>query len=114
VPLDSGSLVGAWTLATYATWAAGSVPHQMFRGDRFAQTLARVEALKQLCAPYYPTLAQAAMRYVLSSPQVSTLIPGMKNRAEVDMNLVYSDAEPFPQALLDQLPAHTWVRNYYH
>jgi aryl-alcohol dehydrogenase-like predicted oxidoreductase len=114
VPLDSGSLVGAWTQATYPTWADGSVPHQMFRGDRFAQTLARVEALKQLCAPYYPTLAQAAMRYVLSSPQVSTLIPGMKNRAEVDMNLVYSDAEPFPQALLDQLPAHTWVRNYYH
>jgi aryl-alcohol dehydrogenase-like predicted oxidoreductase len=113
VPLDSGSLVGNWTSDTYAQWAPGSVPHQMFRGERFAETLARVEQLKALCRPYYPTLAEAAMRYVLSSPQVSTLIPGMKNRAEVDMNLVYADGQAFPQALLDQLPPHTWVRNYY-
>jgi aryl-alcohol dehydrogenase-like predicted oxidoreductase len=72
-----------------------------------------VDALKQLCLRHYPTLAEAAMRYVLSSPQVSTLIPGMKTRAEVDMNLVYSDGAAFPQDLLDQLPPHTWTRNYY-
>jgi aryl-alcohol dehydrogenase-like predicted oxidoreductase len=113
VPLDSGALVGHWTAATYAGWAEGSVPHQMFRGERFAQTLARVEELKRLCLRYYPTLAEAAMRYVLSSPQVSTLIPGMTSRTEVDMNLVYSDAAVFPQELLDQLPPHTWVRNFY-
>jgi aryl-alcohol dehydrogenase-like predicted oxidoreductase len=114
VPLDSGSLVGNWTPDTYAGWAEGSVPHQMFRGDRFAQTLQRVEQLKHICQPYYPTLAEAAMRYVLSSPQVSTLIPGMKNRQEVDMNLVYSDGQEFPGELLAQLPVHTWVRDFYH
>jgi aryl-alcohol dehydrogenase-like predicted oxidoreductase len=113
VPLDSGSLVGHWTADTYAGWPAGSVPHQMFRGERFAETLARVEALKALCRPYYPTLAEAAMRYVLSSAQVSTLIPGMKNRAEVDMNLVHADGAAFPPELLAQLPPHTWIRNYY-
>jgi aryl-alcohol dehydrogenase-like predicted oxidoreductase len=113
VPLDSGSLVGNWTSSTYDQWTPGSVPHQMFRGERFGDTLARVEALKKLCAPHYPTLAEAAMRYVLSSPQVATLIPGMKNRAEVDMNLVYSDGAAFPEELLAQLPPHTWIRNYY-
>ena len=114
VPLDSGSLVGNWTPESYGAWAEGSVPQQMFRGERFAQTLQRVEQLKQLCRPYYPTLAEAAMRYVLSSPQVSTLIPGMKNRQEVDMNLVYSDGQAFPEALLAQLSAHTWIRDFYH
>ena len=113
VPLDSGSLVGDWVSSTYDGWAPGSVPHQMFRGERFGNTLARVEALKKLCAPYYPTLAETAMRYVLSSPQVATLIPGMKNRAEVDMNLVYSDGAAFPQELLAHLSPHTWIRNYY-
>jgi aryl-alcohol dehydrogenase-like predicted oxidoreductase len=113
VPLDAGSLVGNWTAATYAGWVPGSVPHQMFRGERFGETLARVEALKRICTRYYPTLAEAAMRYVLSSPQVSALIPGMKSRAEVDMNLVYSDGAAFPQELLEQLPPHTWIRNYY-
>ncbi|MDF2984169.1 MAG: aldo/keto reductase, partial [Devosia sp.] len=113
VPLDSGSLTGSWTAATYAGWRAGSVPHQLFRGDRFAETLARVERLKQLCAPYFPTLAEAAMRFSLSAPEVSTVIPGMHSPAEVDTNIAYADGAPFPDELLAHLAAHSWPRNYY-
>jgi aryl-alcohol dehydrogenase-like predicted oxidoreductase len=113
VPLDSGSLVGNWNDNTYGEWAPDSVPHRMFSGDRFAQTLDRVESLKQLTAPHYSTLAEAAMRYALSAPMVSTVIPGMKNRAEVDMNVAYSDGAQFPAALSSALPEHLWVRNYY-
>jgi aryl-alcohol dehydrogenase-like predicted oxidoreductase len=113
VPLDSGSLVGIWNANTYAEWAPDSVPHRMFTGDRFAETLSRVDALKQLVAPYYSTLAEAAMRYTLSAPMVSTVIPGMKNRAEVDMNVSYSDGAVFPAALASALPDHLWIRNYY-
>ena len=113
VPLDSGSLTGSWTHETYANWAPGSVPHTMFRDERFAETLQRVSKLKSLCEPFYPTLAEAAMRYALSAPQVCTVIPGMKNRKEVDMNIAYSDGEAFPSRLTDELPAHTWIRNYY-
>ena len=32
--LDSGSLSGTWTAATYGEWTAGSVPHTLFRGER--------------------------------------------------------------------------------
>ena len=52
VPFDSGSLIGHWTAGTYDSWPEGSVPHTLFRGERFAETLARVEALKRLCAPH--------------------------------------------------------------
>ena len=79
------------------------------KGKRFAS----VEALMADCAPFYPTLAEAAMRYVLSAPQLSTLIPGMKNRAEVDMNVAYSDGGAFPEELAARLPRHRWIRNYY-
>jgi len=113
VPLDSGSLIGNWTKETYQTWQPGSQPHSMFRGERFVETLARVESLKRVCAPRYPTLAEAAMRYVLSAAEVSTLIPGMKNRAEVDMNIAYSDGAAFPVELKSALAAHGWIRNYY-
>jgi aryl-alcohol dehydrogenase-like predicted oxidoreductase len=75
--------------------------------------LKRVEQLKTVCASHYSTLAEAAMRFVLSERQVSTLIPGMKNRAEVDMNLVYSDGVVFPSDLKKQLSDYGWVRNYY-
>jgi aryl-alcohol dehydrogenase-like predicted oxidoreductase len=114
VPLDSGSLVGHWTKDSYSSFEPGSQPHNMFRGERFSETLARVEKLKVLCQPYYPTLAEAAMRYVLSAPQLSTLIPGMLNRSHVDMNIAYSDGKAFPDELKAQLPPHIWIRDYYH
>ena len=113
VPLDSGSLVGNWTKESYEKFEPETQPHSMFRGGRFAETLARVEKLKAVCKPFYPTLAEAAMRYVLSARQVSAIIPGMKNRAEVDMNIIYSDGAQFPAELAAQLPAHIWTRNYY-
>ena len=113
VPLDSGSLVGNWTADSYAGFEPGSQPHQMFRGNRFGETLARVAALKSDVSPYYPDLAEAAMRYVLAHDAVSVLIPGMKSPQEVDMNIRYSDGAAFPAALMDRLPAHAWVRNYY-
>ena len=102
VPLDSGSLTGTWTRQSYATWEPGSQPHSMFRGDRFADTMDRVERLSALCKPFYNNLVEAAMRFVLSEPQVSTLIPGMKNRREVDLNIAYCDDKLFPQELKDQ------------
>jgi aryl-alcohol dehydrogenase-like predicted oxidoreductase len=110
VPLDSGSLVGHWTEDSYGGFEPGSVPHILFREERFGETLARVKALKALCAPYYPELAEAAMRYVLSAPEVTVLIPGMKTPVEVDMNVVYSDGAAFPAELAAQLPAHAFHR----
>ncbi|HEY0240875.1 MAG TPA: aldo/keto reductase [Friedmanniella sp.] len=113
VPFDSGSLIGHWTEETYASWEPGSVPHTLFRGERFAETLRRADALKAICAEHYPTLAEAAMRYALSPAQITTVIPGMKNEAEVDMNVAYSDGQVFPPELLEQVAAHSWPRNYY-
>lgn len=113
VPLDSGSLVGNWTAASYDGFEPGSQPHQMFRGDRFAETLRRVGALKAEVATYYGSLAEAAMRYVLGHQAVSVLIPGMKTPEEVDMNIRYSDGAEFPQVLLERMAKHAWVRNFY-
>ena len=114
VPLDSGSLSGSWTPESYATWQPGSQQHEMFRGERFAETLARVEELKRICAPYYPTLVEAATRFALSEPGVSTIIPGMRSRRRVDENVAFSDGQPFPAELKAALGAHGWIRDYYH
>jgi aryl-alcohol dehydrogenase-like predicted oxidoreductase len=113
VPLDSGALVGNWTTDSYARFDPGSQQHQMFRGDRFAETLARVQALQAEVAPYYGTLAEAAMRYVLAHAAVSVVIPGMKTPDEVDMNIRYSDGAGFPKKLMARMPGHAWVRNFY-
>lgn len=115
VPLDSGALGGTWTRDTYRSWEPGSVQAHLFRGDRFDQTLERVEALKAECAPYYSSLAEAAMRYALSAPEVSTIIPGIRSRRHVDLNVSYSDGVGFPAELLEKVPRHNWPRpeNFY-
>jgi hypothetical protein len=53
------------------------------------------------------------MRYSLHPGQVATVIPGMKNPAEVDMNIAYSDGKEFPADLADVLAEHGWPRNFY-
>lgn len=113
VPLDSGALVGHWTADSYAAWESGSQQHQMFRDGRFAETLARVASLKTEIGDSFPTLAEVAMRYVLSHSAVSVLIPGMKTPDEVDMNIAYSDGSFLPETLIERLRSHAWVRNFY-
>ena len=91
VPFDSSSLIGNWTEDTHD----------------------RVWKLKELCAPYYPTLAEAALRFSLSDRAVSVVIPGMKTPEEVKKNIAYSDGEAFPSELLEKLKPHRWFRNFY-
>jgi aryl-alcohol dehydrogenase-like predicted oxidoreductase len=113
VPLDSGSLSGRWVTDTYASWEPGSQQHDMFRGERFAETLTRLELLKADIGDQYGSLAEAAMRYVLSHDAVSVLIPGMSSIQHVDMNIAYSDGRFLPDELIERLRTHCWVRNYY-
>ena len=53
------------------------------------------------------------MRYILSSPEVKTVIPGMASTSDVDHNVAYSDGAPFPDELRQQLRSHVWPRNFY-
>ena len=73
VPLDSSSLVGNWTEETYQQWSEDDIRHRHFRGERFQMTLERVRKLKEICAPFYPTLAQAALQFCWSDPAVSVV-----------------------------------------
>jgi aryl-alcohol dehydrogenase-like predicted oxidoreductase len=113
VPFDSGSLSGTWTDDTYASWEPGSVPAELFRGERFGETLKKVNELRDIIEPHYPSLAEAAMRYSLSAPQVATVIPGMRNPRNIDRNVAYSDGRGFPASLLEEIAPYNWPRNYY-
>jgi len=113
VPFDSGALTGTWTSKTFNEWDATDKRHQMYQGDRFKNTLDRVESLKAVCSNYYPELAEAALRFSLQDPAVSTVACGMRNRAEVDLNTAYSDGQQFPKQLLTDLKAHAWKHQFY-
>jgi aryl-alcohol dehydrogenase-like predicted oxidoreductase len=51
-----------------------------------------------------------ALRFVLSNPAVSTIIPGMRKPENVRANVTASDAGPLSTELLAKLYEHRWDR----
>ncbi len=113
VPFDSGALTGTWTAETYGECDDDDKRHHMYRDGRFEETLSRVEEIEQLCLQYYPSLAEAALRFSLQDPAVSTVACGMRSKREVEINTAYSDGRAFPEELRGALKAYAWKHKFY-
>ena len=113
VPFDSGALTGTWRADTYNTWSDDDKRHQMYQGERFDETLQRVEQLKSLAAKFGYSLAEVAMRFCLADHAVTTVACGMRNTDEVKLNTAYSDGQQLPTELLQQLTKHQWLHKFY-
>ena len=109
VPFDEGSLAGA--VRAGMTWPEGDWRNLYFTPAKLEETLDRVEALTTDLPDQLP-LAEAALRFVLSCPDVTTVIPGMRRVAHVEQNLGASDAGPLSPPLLAALRKHRWTRTY--
>jgi aryl-alcohol dehydrogenase-like predicted oxidoreductase len=105
VPFDEGSLTG--TLTKDSAWPDGDWRNIYFTEKNLIPTVERVEKLRPL-VPAGMTMAEMAMRFVLSNPDVATVIPGMRKAAHVKMNTAAID--PLPAELLERLKAHRWDR----
>jgi len=109
VPFDEGSLTG--TLTRKTTWPEGDWRNLYFTREKLAETLDRVEAL-QSDLPSGMSLPELALRFILSSPDVSTVIPGMRTVQHVEQNLRVSDGRRLDPALVATLSRHRWKRTY--
>ncbi|MDP9026461.1 MAG: aldo/keto reductase, partial [Actinomycetota bacterium] len=103
VALDSGSLSGTWTPASYEGWADGSVLKTMFRGERFGQTLERVAAIREVTDAFYDSVDEAAIRFVLDAEEVSTAIIGMTSRDRIERNAGFGDGRGLAPGLRPRL-----------
>jgi aryl-alcohol dehydrogenase-like predicted oxidoreductase len=107
VPLDEGSLGGKITAQTKfpkSDWRS-----KYFSPDNLKKTLARVEKLKS-ALPKNISLPEAALRFILSNPTVSTTIAGMRKPDHVRQNIAVSDAGPLNASVLKNLREHRWDR----
>lgn len=107
VPLDEGSLGGKMTRET--TFPEGDWRKGYFNPDNLSQTLDRVDRLRVDLPPAMP-LPEAALRFILSHPAVSTIIAGMRKDAHVRGNLALSDAGGLDANLVCRLRRHRWER----
>ncbi len=107
VPLDEGSLGGKLTRTT--EFPAGDWRTIYFNPENLAATMDRVEKLQALL-PEGMTLPEMALRFILSHPDVSTTIIGMRRAEHVRNNLACSGRGPLPPELLRELKQHRWDR----
>jgi len=107
VPFDEGTLTGSLTLES--RWPADDWRSTYFVPANLAASVEHAEALRPL-VPDGMTMAELALRFILSNPDVSTVIPGMRSTRNVEANLAAADAGPLPAELLARLRAHRWDR----
>jgi aryl-alcohol dehydrogenase-like predicted oxidoreductase len=107
VPFDEGSLTGALTRET--RWPEHDFRSGYFAGDRLAESVARADAV-QAALPAGLPLPEAALRFILSHPDVSVVIPGMRKERHVRANSAASEAGPLPDPVMSALRAHRWDR----
>jgi aryl-alcohol dehydrogenase-like predicted oxidoreductase len=109
-PLASGALA--------RTWYEGMAFHKddwrrrVFRDDLLRQTVQRVSRLTSLVKPT-ESLAQLALRFCLSHPAVTAVIPGVRSAEQVACNLAVLKQGPLLQGILDQI-ATLWQEEFHH
>ena len=59
-------------------------------------------------------MAQAALKFVLDQPAVSTVIPGIRNVEQAEANCGVSDLPPLAPALVQRLHRHNWRRAFWY
>ena len=107
VPFDEGTLTGTLTLDT--KWPDGDWRNIYFGPENLKASVERAESLRPLI-PKDMTMPELALRFILSNPDVSTIIPGMRKPRHVEKNIAASDKGGIGPELIRKLRAHRWDR----
>ena len=80
--------------------------------ERLREANQRVERLKSFLNEERPTLAALALKYCLSHPAVSTVIPGMRRKKHVQENCAAADGKYLSAEDIKTLTAHQFVHGW--
>jgi aryl-alcohol dehydrogenase-like predicted oxidoreductase len=107
VPFDEGSLAGQ--LSRGRVFPEGDFRRTYFNPENTAATMDRIERLEKIL-PAGMSLPEMALRFVISNPDVTTVIPGMRRVASVRGNVAAERAGALDPALMNALRGHRWDR----
>ncbi len=107
VPFDEGSLAGQ--LTRDKVFPEGDFRRSYFSPENTAATMDRIEELLRV-VPEGMTMPEMALRFILSNPDVTTVIPGMRRVQSVQGNVGAEAAGPLPASLITELRRHRWDR----
>jgi len=110
-PLDEGGLTGRIT--PESTFDENDFRSRYFRDDRKQEVYTRVQSIAADLGISLDALPEIALRYILSNPVVSTVIPGMRSERNVERNIALSDGYTLSPEQLQKLKKYRWVRDFY-
>jgi aryl-alcohol dehydrogenase-like predicted oxidoreductase len=111
VPFDEGALTGR--IGPDTEFPDGDFRNHYFSGDRKQQVADHVQAILDDLGVERDQLAEVALRYILSHPAVSTVIPGMRTIRNVERNAATGDGRGLPAEQVEALKPHRWIRDFY-
>ena len=111
VPFDEGALTGSVRPET--TFPEGDFRNGYFAGERKREVWERVQAIARDLDVGVEQLAEIALRFCLSHPAASVVIPGMRSRRNVERNVRAVSAGPLEENQLTTLRRHRWVVDLY-
>ena len=110
-PFDEGSLTGMITPQT--SFPENDWRNRYFKDNRTELVAEHLEPLTCLLGQEASTLAELSLRFCLSHPAVTTVIPGMRKVSHVLANTQVSDGQRLSEDLLRTLARHAWKKNFY-
>ena len=114
VPFDEGALTGKYSNDTI--FPDGDVRQHYFRGNNLKTVVKKVNEIKKYKDNNHPKLSMAdlALRFCLSNDAVSTVIPGIRNIRQAEMNIAVSDGNSFNKNEMDQLAQFAWRKDFWN
>ena len=111
VALDEGGLTG--TVTPESHFDPQDFRSNYFRGNRKQEVYGRVQNMVSDLGITIDELPEIALRYILSNPVVSTVIPGMRTMRNVERNTALGDGKGLTLEQVQKLKKHRWIRDFY-
>lgn len=114
VPFDEGALTGKYTEQT--VFAEGDVRAHYFRGNNLKKVVKKVNEIKEVKEKSHPDMpmAEYSLRFALSHSAVSTVIPGIRNVQQADLNTKASDGNILPSNEKEELKKYYWRKDFWN
>ncbi|MFO7444980.1 MAG: aldo/keto reductase [Ignavibacteriaceae bacterium] len=111
VPFDEGALTGSINPDT--TFPEGDWRNNYFSGDRKKEVKERTDKIWEEVKHETESLAEAALRFIISFDGVTTVIPGMRKEKNLVSNISGVIKGGLSAELVEKLKDHRWDKNFY-
>jgi aryl-alcohol dehydrogenase-like predicted oxidoreductase len=113
VPFDEGALTGKFTKDT--KFPDGDVRQHYFRGKNLTSVISKVKEIEKVKEKNHPgmSMPEYVLRFTLSHPAVSTVIPGIRNARQAEMNTAPSDGNLLSREEKEELKKFYWRKDFW-